>query len=478
MRPQLRNRRRGDRPVERTSGPACRVEGLEAREMLSGQTPVITDPIPYSVAYVDAVYRDALGTAPDAAVLNWGVQALDNGQPLLMIPMSAVGNPAYAINLVQADYQQYLGRNADPSALNFWVTALHAGFRDEQLVAALVASDEFYLRAGGTDADWVTAAYQSILGRAPDPTAMTWATSQLAEGVTRGTLAYELAMSPEHENQVVNAEYTRLFQAPPDPGSLSYWASELSQGQTTNELLLMGLMANTTYYQDKTGVPPSVVPVSRNDESAWAGFDAQIDASAASHSNSQVVFFGDSITQLWETVGQSVWNQYYSGLNAVDAGIGGDQTQNLLWRIENGNVNGLAPKVAVLLIGINNLVEGDTPQQTAAGVAAVVEALRERMPDTKILLLGLLPISITSPTWQQEISTTNQLISQLADGQHVTYFDMGPAFRNSDGSPRPELYSDLVHPNTLGFAVWAQTMAPELDALLAAAANEDERLAS
>lgn len=108
--------------------------------------------------------------------------------------------------------------------------------------------------------------------------------------------------------------------------------------------------------------------------------------------NPQLVFMGDSITEGWEKSGQAVWQRYYAKYDAVALGFGGDHTENLLWRLRHGEVDGLAPKVAVLMIGTNNTGDRhDDPTATAAGVKAILDELRSRLPHTKVLLLAVFP---------------------------------------------------------------------------------------
>ncbi|MGH7137630.1 MAG: GDSL-type esterase/lipase family protein, partial [Pirellulales bacterium] len=425
---------------------------------------------PYTEAYVNGVFRDALGRAADAGALSWFTQRVDHGEPASSVPAAIVKSGEYAANLVQTAYHEYLGRDAEPGAIAFWGDPLGSGMRDEQLVAALVGSDEFYNRAGGNDADWIAAAYQAVLSRAPDPADIQWATGLLSSGASRGAVALDIASSIEHERQVVNAEYEQYLHAPPDSGGWTYWATEFATGQATSESLASVLMSGNTYYEAQTGAAPSIVPVPV-DLVPWTLRDAQI-AAAAADNHGPVVFVGDSITQAWQLpAGESVWDQYYAPLDALDAGMGGDTTQNVLWRIESGELDGLAPKVVVLMIGINNIIAGDSPQEVAQGVAADIAALRRHLPESKILLLSILPAVLTSDgrSFLAPAEATNQLIARFADGQNVFYVNLWPVFANPDGTYRPDLHvADGVHLDTEGYTVFAQAIAPELHELLIA----------
>src|SRR3954451_16101873 len=106
--------------------------------------------------------------------------------------------------------------------------------------------------------------------------------------------------------------------------------------------------------------------------------------------NVDLIFIGDSITQGWEGAGKNVWDEFYGKRNAVNLGIGGDRTQHVLWRLDHGNIDGIHPKLAVLMIGTNNS-STNTSEQIAEGVKLIVEKLRAKLPNTKVLVLGIFP---------------------------------------------------------------------------------------
>lgn len=445
-----------------------RLESLERREMFTApQPPLITDAAPYSAAFTNGVFRDTLGRSADPGALAWFTQQLDAGQPTGTVAAGVMNSSEFAANLVESAYRQYLGRDPEPAAIACWVDALHTRARDEQLTAALVASDEFYAQSGGTDPAWIAAAYQAVLGRAASGADLQWATGSLNSGVSRGVLASDLAYSVEHEQEVVTAEYARYLQAAPSGAEVQSWAAQLATGQQTAESLAVELTSTDAYYQLQTGVPLTVVPVPLVAIPTWAAINAQIENNAA-HSTPGVVFLGDSITQGWELDGASVWQQEFASFDALDAGIGGDKTQSLLWRIENGDLNGISPQVAVVMIGINNIIAGDDATSVAEGIAAVVDELHVRLPSTKILLLGVLPAqpAISFDT-MPVITQVDKMISGLANGQSINFADMSPSFTNSDGTIDTALYQpDLVHLNAVGYQTWGAVMAYELSALI------------
>jgi lysophospholipase L1-like esterase len=182
----------------------------------------------------------------------------------------------------------------------------------------------------------------------------------------------------------------------------------------------------------------------------------------------QIVFIGDSITEGWERSGLPVWKQYYEKYNAVDLGFGSDRTENVLWRLQHGEVDGIAPKVAVLLIGTNNTgSRQEDPKTTAAGIKRIIDELRQRLPQTKVLLLAIFPRGEQPADNLRRINErVNAIISGFDDGRHVFFLDINAALMNQDGTLFKDIMPDLLHPNEKGYEIWAQSMAPALRKLL------------
>jgi lysophospholipase L1-like esterase len=195
----------------------------------------------------------------------------------------------------------------------------------------------------------------------------------------------------------------------------------------------------------------------------------------------ELIFLGDSITQDWELSGPpswrdfaAVWQQYYGDRRAVNLGFKGDTTASLLWRIQNGEVAHITPKVAVLLIGANNLGRVHwSAEATVAGIDAIIRDLRQRLPTTRILLLGVLPSERSA--WVTE--TTDQINNSLKDRYRsdrlVSYLDVGGLFMRS-GKLNRALFLDPMltppdpplHPSAQGQALIAKAIEPTLAAIL------------
>ena len=178
-------------------------------------------------------------------------------------------------------------------------------------------------------------------------------------------------------------------------------------------------------------------------------------------------FIGDSITQGWEGGGKNVWTNYYGQRKVINFGVSGDRTQHVLWRFENGQLDGIKAKVAIVMIGTNNSNKDDnTEADILEGVTAIVNQIRTRQPDTKILLLAIFPRGKTFSPQRGKILQVNQALAKLDDGQHIYYLDLGPQFIENDGSIAPGMMRDALHPGEAGYKILANAMEPKIKELL------------
>lgn len=176
-----------------------------------------------------------------------------------------------------------------------------------------------------------------------------------------------------------------------------------------------------------------------------------------------VLFVGDSITDGWRRNGKQTFEKTYGPLDALNIGIGGDRTQHVLWRLEHGEVEGIKPKVAVLMIGTNNL-GSNTNDEIVAGVAKIVAALREKLPESKVLLLAIFPRGAAADDPARgRIKAINAQLATLDDGgKTVRYLDIGDKFLAEGGTLPKDVMPDALHPNEKGYQIWAESMAPTL----------------
>lgn len=180
-----------------------------------------------------------------------------------------------------------------------------------------------------------------------------------------------------------------------------------------------------------------------------------------------VLFLGDSITERWTSF-PKVWDKYYGDLRAANFGIGGDRTQHILWRIENGTLDGMSPKVLVLMIGTNN-TNTDDAEPIAEAIRKIVREIRDRLPKTKILLLGIFPRAakrdLPENIPNERVRAVNEEIAELGNGKDVRYLDIGEKFV-VDGKVSPELMPDGVHLSRKGYEVWGEAIEPVLKEML------------
>jgi len=195
---------------------------------------------------------------------------------------------------------------------------------------------------------------------------------------------------------------------------------------------------------------------------------AEIARRKAAGIRTELVFIGDSITHNWEKEQPALWDDYYGRYHPLNLGYGGDRTENVLWRLQHGEVDGIAPKVAVLMIGTNNTgLRHDDPARTAAGIRRNLRELRKRLPHTKILLLAIFPRGAAADDRLRRANDkVNTLLPALADGKRVFFLNINPAFLGEDGSLSPAIMPDLLHPNAAGYRIWQGAMQETLTRLM------------
>ncbi|MCU0979632.1 MAG: GDSL-type esterase/lipase family protein [Pirellulaceae bacterium] len=181
-----------------------------------------------------------------------------------------------------------------------------------------------------------------------------------------------------------------------------------------------------------------------------------------------LIMIGDSITHGWENGGRNVWDKYYAKRNAFNLGFSGDRTENVLWRLQHGAVDGISPKLAIIMIGTNNAGHRqDKAEDTAAGVKAIVEQLRTRLPNMKVLVLAIFPRGQDAADGLRQLNdATNKILAGYADNQHVYYLDVNSKFLEDGGVLPAALMPDLLHPNEKGYEIWAEAMEPTVKQLM------------
>lgn len=200
---------------------------------------------------------------------------------------------------------------------------------------------------------------------------------------------------------------------------------------------------------------------------AWLDLHNQYCALAAK-GEARVVFLGDSITQGWGSEGSASWDRSFGPLPSVNFGIGGDRTQQILWRLDNGTLDGLDPALFVLKIGVNNIwALRHSAEEVAEGVSAVVAKLRALRPQANILHLGILPTgSDPDSPYLPMVREINALLAPRADGSSVVFRDFGGPFLAPCGAVSLDLMPDGCHLSPEGYALFESLLRPEVEALL------------
>lgn len=185
----------------------------------------------------------------------------------------------------------------------------------------------------------------------------------------------------------------------------------------------------------------------------------------AAQGDVDVLFLGDSITEMWD---RSAWDSRFGKYRAANFGIGGDHTGNVLWRLKNDGMDKLRPKVVVLLIGVNNFgLCNEQPEQVTSGVKAVVAELRTLYPDARILLNGILPNGESANDERRaKAKAVNREIAALDDGRHVFFRDYGTRFLQPNGDIAKETMPDFLHLTPQAYVTWADAMAPDIEKLI------------
>lgn len=219
----------------------------------------------------------------------------------------------------------------------------------------------------------------------------------------------------------------------------------------------------------------------------WNGQFERVNKEVSEAKGVQVVFFGDSITKGWSLLkaeGKPVWEERFAKYNPINMGNSGDITPVMLYRVNHGNLSfpdGEQPAVAVLLCGTNNYVvkqsdggkvrwdlgTGTPPGEVADGVRAVAQAFRKKLPATRVIVLGILPVK-QEKKWASCRETNRILAGYAYPEDEVVFLDLQDRFMDAEGRLRPGLFTDGTHLTTAGYAAMADALIPEIERLIEA----------
>lgn len=217
-----------------------------------------------------------------------------------------------------------------------------------------------------------------------------------------------------------------------------------------------------------TAVTP--VPKLENDSYDW--YQRHADVLALQKTlKPQIVMIGDSITHFWggppgnRANGPLAWKEAFGDLPVLNMGFGWDRTQNVLWRLDHGEFEGISPRVVVINIGTNNTSQtaharANTPEEIAAGVLAIVERVRAKAPDARILVMAIFPRGEQPDTpLRKTIAAANAGIQRLLAGRpKVSFLDIGDKLLEPDGTLSRATMGDFTHPTEKGYSIWAKAL--------------------
>lgn len=217
---------------------------------------------------------------------------------------------------------------------------------------------------------------------------------------------------------------------------------------------------------DSMATNTAVIPVPRMDKlPQWtAVFQGRLHYAekANAAAPAQVIFDGDSITDYFRSRGKEIWQIYETNYHAIDFGISGDSTENVLYRLEHGQAKGMHPKLIFLMIGHNNVMH-NTPEQICDGVAAIIRTYQEVCPDSLLVLQATFPSKEPGSKWRTSIAAMDKLLPKLAAPGKVLYVDFGDKFLSPDGTISKDVMPDGTHPAIRGYKIWAAAIEPILD---------------
>ena len=220
---------------------------------------------------------------------------------------------------------------------------------------------------------------------------------------------------------------------------------------------------------------PADLPVPRIDRNSTIAHDQLVDK--ARRGGIDIYFEGDSITRRWGATDYpdllANWNRNFFGWNAADFGWGADTTQNILWRLSNGELDGVNPKIIVLLAGTNNVGNGDKAADITKGLEAILRVLETKAPSAAIVVTGIFPRN-DNTALMPAIDEINNNLSKLADGRKIRYLNIGGKLADRDGKLfEGMMNADKVHPTVKGYQAWADALKPIFTELLGPPGKDD-----
>lgn len=202
----------------------------------------------------------------------------------------------------------------------------------------------------------------------------------------------------------------------------------------------------------------AVIPVARSEDWWQLRHQQKCQEVKTVNKKAKILFLGDSITHAWEVEGEQAWQEHFASKHAINLGFSGDRTEHLLWRIQNGELEGLSPDWVVLLIGTNNPGHRhDTPAQTAAGITSILQEITTRLPTSKVILMAIFPRSRNqAKRMRKAVDETNAIIRHYCNREQILWLNINHHFLTNNGELLESVMPDLLHPNATQYVIWAK----------------------
>jgi len=260
----------------------------------------------------------------------------------------------------------------------------------------------------------------------------------------------------------------------PSPKGALLWAKAMEPKLCE----LMGDKSHDTDPVTNTAVVPA--PKIENDSYDWYARHEDV-LKVKDTFKPEVVMIGDSITHFWagppypldgngnkRQNGPAAWNMLFGSRPVLNMGFGWDRTQNVLWRLDHGEFDGLHPKYVVINIGTNNFsttanFKANTPAQIFEGVRAVCVRIRSKSPESRIIVMGVFPVGQNPGDNRTGRRELNRLLADLAKTPGIQFLDISQQFLNPDDTIPQNLMGDFCHPTEQGYAIWAKALKPLIE---------------
>ena len=332
--------------------------------------------------------------------------------------------------------------------------------RDGKLLAGM-SSDGLHLEAKGYDV-WAEALEPILTAIMGPPAAEDHAPPPTGDPSAAQTPAKDVVSRPSAPREVEVPDAVRIMRPTANELAIAKKAladfNESADPQVKAILKRYPSLVEVRVPGPNSAIVPGLAPFFRQKH--------QANLAVAKEGKAELLLMGDSITDFWRNergpfAGKKVQEKHFGRWNVANFGIAGDTTQGVLYRLLNGEGEGISPRAVMLMIGTNNTGR-NTAEEIAEGIGAVVSLLRKCFPESRILLLGVFPRGKANDPVRQTIREINNKISKLDDGEKVHYLDIGAKFLNAEGNIPADVMSDGLHPSSKGYEIWAEAVAPTL----------------